>query len=56
MAETQQPLLTYLQPFLDYCEVEKGLSSNTQRNYSQYLRVFFAWLDKTHLSICGLAI
>jgi len=48
MAEKKQPLLTYLQPFLDYCEVEKGLSSNTQRNYSQYLRVFFAWLDKTH--------
>jgi site-specific recombinase XerD len=48
MAEKKQPLLTYLQPFLDYCEVEKGLSNNTQRNYSQYLRIFCAWLDKTH--------
>ena len=44
----QQPLRSYLVPFLDYCEIEKGLSNNTQRNYRQYLRVFFRWLDKTH--------
>ena len=48
MAEAQQPLRSYLLPFLDYCEIEKGLSNNTQRNYRQYLRVFFAWLEKTH--------
>ena len=48
MAELQQPLRSYLLPFLDYCEIEKGLSNNTQRNYRQYLRVFFAWLEKTH--------
>ena len=44
----QQPLRSYLVPFLDYCEIEKGLSNNTQRNYRQYLRVFFSWLEKTH--------
>jgi len=44
----QQPLRSYLVPFLDYCEIEKGLSNNTQRNYRQYLRVFFAWLTKTN--------
>ena len=48
MAESQQPLRSHLLPFLDYCEIEKGLANNTQRNYRQYLRVFFAWLDKTH--------
>jgi len=32
-------------PFLDYCEVEKGLSSNTQRNYHQYLQLFVRWLE-----------
>jgi site-specific recombinase XerD len=47
MADTQPPLRTYLPPFLDYCEIEKGLANNTQRNYRQYLRVFFAWLQKT---------
>ena len=44
----QQLLRGYLVPFLDYCEIEKGLANNTQRNYRQYLRVFFAWLEKTH--------
>lgn len=48
MAENQEPLRSYLIPFLDYCEIEKGLSSNTQRNYRQYLRVFFSWLGKHH--------
>jgi site-specific recombinase XerD len=36
----------YLIPFLDYCEVQKGLADNTQRNYRNYLRVFFDWLKK----------
>ena len=27
---------------------EQFHGNNTQRNYRQYLRVFFAWLDKTH--------
>lgn len=31
-------------PFLDYCEIEKGLSNNTQRNYQQYLKLFTGWL------------
>jgi len=48
MAKSQHPLRSYLLPFLDYCEIEKGLANNTQRNYRQYLRVFFLWLDKTH--------
>src|SRR6516165_10049665 len=48
MAKSQQPLRSHLLPFLDYCEIEKGLANNTQRNYRQYLRVFFAWLEKTH--------
>lgn len=34
-------------PFLEYCEIEKGLSSNTQRNYEQYLKLFVNWLKKT---------
>lgn len=37
-------------PFLEYCEVEKGLSNNTQRNYEQYLKLFTGWLEKTKQS------
>ena len=38
------PISEHILPFLDYCEVEKGLSNNTQRNYNQYLRLFTGWL------------
>ena len=39
------PIKEYILPFLDYCEIEKGLSNNTQRNYRQYLRLFIKWLE-----------
>ncbi len=42
----KQSLSNHLLPFLDYCEVEKGLSSNTQKNYKQYLQLFMGWLKK----------
>jgi site-specific recombinase XerD len=38
------PIKEYILPFLDYCEIEKGLSNNTQRNYRQYLKLFIDWL------------
>lgn len=38
----------HILPFLDYCEIEKGLSNNTQKNYRQYLRLFTDWLDKNN--------
>lgn len=43
----QKALPEYLLPFLDYCEVEKGLSNNTQRNYNQYLKTFMQWLKRS---------
>jgi len=44
---TTQTIIEYILPFLDYCEIEKGLSNNTQRNYKQYLNLFVGWLKKT---------
>jgi site-specific recombinase XerD len=38
------PIKDHILPFLDYCEIEKGLSNNTQRNYQQYLSLFTKWL------------
>ena len=38
--QSSQPLATFILPFLDYCEVEKGLSDNTQRTYGHYLQLF----------------
>jgi len=40
------PIVNHLSPFLDYCEIEKGLSNNTQKNYKQYLLLFIGWLNK----------
>jgi len=42
-----KPIIKYLIDFLDYCEVEKGLSSKTQENYTRFLRKFFGWLKNT---------
>lgn len=44
--KSSTPLKEYLLPFLDYCEIEKGLSNNTQRNYQQYLSLFVHWLEQ----------
>lgn len=46
--ESQQPIKKYIIPFLDYCEIEKGLSDNTQKNYSQYLNLFVRWLNESN--------
>ncbi len=43
---TNEPLASYILPFLEFCEVEKGLSNNTQRNYEQYLKLFTKWLKE----------
>lgn len=42
--DKDKPIIKYLIDFLDYCEVEKGLSSKTQENYTRFLRKFFGWL------------
>lgn len=39
----------YLNDFLDYCEVEKGLSPLSTKNYSRFLARFFEWLKKNNL-------
>ncbi len=45
--KSTEPIVAHILPFLDYCEIEKGLSSNTQRNYHQYLHLFEGWLRET---------
>lgn len=46
----EKPLPQHLIDFLEYCEVEKGLSATTTRNYARFLQRFFAWLAKEKLS------
>lgn len=46
---TNKPLPSYLQSFLDWLDVEQGLSTNTQKNYSRYLGRFFYWLKQNNI-------
>ncbi|HNX11026.1 MAG TPA: tyrosine-type recombinase/integrase [bacterium] len=46
----QKPIIKYLVDFLDYSEIEKGLSVKTQENYSRFLNKFFKWLNASGLS------
>ncbi|MFA5754147.1 MAG: tyrosine-type recombinase/integrase [Patescibacteria group bacterium] len=45
--EKNKSIIKYLIDFLDFCEIEKGLSSKTQENYTRFLGKFFAWLKET---------
>ncbi len=47
--EKDKPIAKYLVDFLDFCEIEKGLSSKTQENYTRFLRKFFNWLKEEKL-------
>jgi site-specific recombinase XerD len=44
MKKSATPIIKLIPDFLDYCEVEKGLSQKTQENYSRYLQKFILWL------------
>ena len=43
----------HLTDYLDYLEIEKGLSSKTQENYSRFLNKFFLWLTENKLDKIG---
>lgn len=45
-----KPIIKYLNDFLDYLEIEKGLSNKTQENYRQFLKKFFDWLKDNKLA------
>ncbi|MDO8424381.1 MAG: tyrosine-type recombinase/integrase [bacterium] len=47
MKKSDTSLIKHISDFLDYCEVEKGLSEKTQENYQRYLQKFVFWLKNT---------
>lgn len=49
MKKSNNPIISYIPDFLDYCEVEKGLADNTQKNYERYLNKFIFWLKNKNL-------
>lgn len=50
MQNSSTPIVKHISNFLDYCEVEKGLSPVSTRNYHNFLKVFVGWLEGSKLS------
>jgi len=44
MEKSNKPIPQHLNDFLDWIDVEKGLSSKTQENYGRFLKKFMGWL------------
>ncbi len=49
MEKSQIPLTQHLTSFLDWLDIEKGLSNKSQENYSRFLKKFINWLKKSNL-------
>jgi len=44
MKKSDKPIIDHIIDFLDYCDIERGLSNNTQINYQRYLKKFEVWI------------
>jgi len=49
MQNANLPIVKHIPNFLDYCEVEKGLSPVSTRNYDNFLKMFKGWLKDCNL-------
>ncbi len=49
MKESQTPIPKHINDFLDWIDIEKGLSSKTQENYRRFLEKFLVWLKSSKL-------
>ena len=44
MPKSDKSIIKHIPDFLDYSEIEKGLSNSTQESYDRYLKRFTSWL------------
>ncbi len=49
MQKSNTPIVQHITTFLEYCEVEKGLSPVSTLNYDNFLRTFTNWLKEVNL-------
>lgn len=49
MEKSPKTIPHHLSDFLDWLEIEKGLSSKSQENYARFLKRFFDWLKMSSL-------
>lgn len=50
MRKSDKTVIAHIPDFLDYCEVEKGLSPVSTRNYHNFLKMFSEWLKSENLT------
>ncbi|NQU82413.1 MAG: tyrosine-type recombinase/integrase [Parcubacteria group bacterium] len=50
MYKSNNPIPSYKNDFLDWLEIEKGLNSKSQENYSKFLEKFLTWLKLNKLN------
>lgn len=50
MKKSDTPIPKHITDYLDWIDVEKGLSSTTQENYSRFIKRFVDWLEKNDLA------
>ncbi len=50
MQKSIKPIPRHLQDFLDWLDVEKGLSPKSQENYARFLKRFLDWLNANNLA------
>ncbi len=48
MQKSPKPIPRHVMDFLDWLDIEKGLSSKSQENYSRFLKRFIKWLEINH--------
>ncbi len=47
--KSNKPIPEHINDFLDWVDIERGLSSNSQKNYAKFLSRFISWLEKNNL-------
>ncbi len=49
MEKSQKSIPSHINNFLDWLDIEKGLSSKSQESYSRFIKKFLDWLKKNKL-------
>ena len=43
MQKSSKPIISYISDFLEYLDIEKGLSNKSQETYGRFLKKFSNW-------------
>jgi len=50
MKKDQKPIIEHVRDFLEYLDIEKGLSNKSQETYARFLKKFIKWLEINNLT------